>query len=80
MNMNMNNNTKRHGFRWSINECLRLQREFELLKLPLHEIACLHGRTINAIMRKLDSEGFSNYRFLCYQNKYIKDHDIEDLL
>jgi len=61
------NKKNRNGFRWTINECLRLQREFELLKLSLEEIACLHGRTVKAIMFKLDSEGFANYKTLCKQ-------------
>lgn len=58
----------RHGFRWTINECLRLQREFELLQLSLDEIASRHGRTVNAIMCKLDAEGFASYDVLCSQH------------
>ena len=57
----------RHGFRWTINECLRLQREFELLQLPLEEIASRHGRTVNAIMWKLHAEEFASYDDLCNQ-------------
>jgi hypothetical protein len=85
----MSNN--RHGFRWNINECLRLQREFELLQLPLDEIASRHGRTVNAIMRKLHAEGFASYHDLCslhYSNKlnnlasndedYVDDEDDMD--
>ena len=85
----MSNN--RHGFRWNINECLRLQREFELLQLPLDEIASRHGRSVNAIMRKLHAEGFASYHDLCsehYSNKlnnlasndedYVDDEDEEE--
>jgi hypothetical protein len=59
----------RNGFRWNINECLRLQREYELLELPLDEIASRHGRTVNAIMFRLDYEGFADYTQL-YNNYY----------
>ena len=59
----------RNGFRWNINECLRLQREFELLNLSLDEIAFRHGRTVNAIMFRLDYEGFANYTQL-YNDYY----------
>lgn len=61
--------SNRHGFRWSINECLRLQREYELLQLPLEEIAQRHGRTVNAIICKLDAEGFASYR-----NMHVEDY------
>ena len=55
---------KRVGKRWTISECLQLQREYELLKLPLFTIASRHQRTVNAIMYKLDSEGFADYNTL----------------
>ena len=51
----------RFGYKWNINECLRLQREFELLCLTIDEIAALHKRTPKAIMFKLDEEGFATY-------------------
>lgn len=60
--------TNRHGFRWTINECLRLQREFELLQLPLDQIASRHGRSVNAIMCKLDAEGLASYDELYAQH------------
>jgi hypothetical protein len=59
---------RRNGFRWSVNECLRLQREFELLQLPLETIADMHERSVNAIMYKLHSEGFADYNEL-----YLKE-------
>ena len=55
---------KRFGKRWTINECLQLQREFELLQLPIDEIATKHQRTANAIMSKLDQEGLADYNIL----------------
>ena len=52
---------KRFGNRWTINEYLQLQREFELLQLSIGEIAKRHKRTPNAIMIKLDQEGLADY-------------------
>ena len=57
----------RFGKRWTINECLQLQREFELLQLSIKEIAKRHQRTPNAIMFKLEQEGFADYNVL-YSN------------
>jgi hypothetical protein len=62
---------KRSGNKWTINECLRLQREFELLDLSVYEISLLHERSPNAIMYKLDSEGFAEYNKLAYKNPEI---------
>ena len=58
---------KRFGNRWTINECLQLHREFDLLELSIDEIAERHQRTVNAIMIKLDSEGHADYNVL-YSN------------
>ena len=58
---------KRFRNRWTINECLQLQREYELLKLSVNEIAVIHQRTPNAIMFKLNQEGFADYNIL-YSN------------
>lgn len=54
----------RNGYKWSINEILSLQREFELLGWDIDQIAAKHGRTVNAIMYKLDQEGFADYNDL----------------
>jgi hypothetical protein len=59
----------RNGYKWSVNECLRLEREFDLLELSVPEIALLHNRTVNAIMFKLDAEGLDTYN-----NLYIKTY------
>jgi hypothetical protein len=49
--------------KWTVNELLTLQREYELLELDISEIAQLHNRSPNAIMYKLESEGFvDDYR------------------
>ena len=47
----------RHGKQWTVNECLQLHREFELLELTVNEMAIKHNRTSNAIMYKLQQEG-----------------------
>ena len=71
-----NHNTSRFGFKWNVNECLRLQREFELLKLSVPEIAGLHGRTIKAIIYKISEEGFASFNDLFVQTygNFIEEH------
>jgi cobalamin biosynthesis protein CobT len=64
---------KRFGNRWTINECLQLQREFELLQLSVDEIAERHQRTPNAIMFKLDQEGFADYNMLYSNYHHLND-------
>jgi hypothetical protein len=49
---------RRHNKPWKVRELLNLQREFELLNLPIFEIAELHQRTDKAIMYRLQQEGF----------------------
>jgi hypothetical protein len=63
----MTNSTKRFGKRWTINECIQLEREFELLHLSIDEIAKRHQRTPNAIMFKLNEEGLADYN-VSYSN------------
>ena len=50
-------NYTRHGKRWTINELLSLQREYELLEFPVDTIALNHQRTVNSILFKLQEEG-----------------------
>ena len=59
----------RAGNRWTINEVLSLQREFELLGWNIDQIAEKHQRTPEGIMNKLDREGFADYNVL-YSNYY----------
>jgi hypothetical protein len=54
----------RIGNKWTVNEVLSLQREYELLEWDIDQIAEKHGRTANAIMYKLDQEGFADYNDL----------------
>ena len=49
---------KRSGNKWTINEMLSLQREYELLELTVQQIAQKHERSVTAILSKLEKEGF----------------------
>jgi hypothetical protein len=49
---------KRSGKKWSVNELLTLQREYELLELDVQQISSRHERSVEAIVSKLESEGF----------------------
>ena len=55
---------KRFRQPWTVNECINLEREFELLHLSIDEIAERHQRTPNAIMYKLHHEGIADYNTL----------------
>lgn len=48
----------RHNFKWNVNEVLSLQREYELLEMTIQDIAFKHERSIDAILYKLQKEGF----------------------
>ena len=50
--------TKRNGNKWTINELLSLQREYELLEWNIQKIALKHSRSIESILYKLEEEGF----------------------
>jgi len=50
-------NNRRQGNKWTINELISLQREYELLELTVQEIAERHQRSETAILYKLESEG-----------------------
>jgi cobalamin biosynthesis protein CobT len=69
---------RRANAKWTINECLRLEREFDLLKLSIYEIAALHERSAQGIMYKLDSEGLADYNVLavCGTNYQLRHSDI----
>ena len=62
----------RANAKWSVNECLRLEREFDLLKLSVKEIALLHYRRPNAIMYKLDAEGLADYNDVFINRQALK--------
>jgi hypothetical protein len=65
----------RHGNKWTVNELLNLQREFELLGLSAQEIAKLHGRSVNAIQFRLVDEGFATWE----QLDMATNHDNSEL-
>jgi len=54
----MDSLTQRHNFKWNINELLSLQREYELLEMSIQDISAKHGRTVVAILYRLQQEGF----------------------
>ena len=73
---NVDINAWRNGYKWSVNECLRLEREYDLLELSVPEMAILHKRTINAIMFKLQAEGLDTYNnlyFKTYGSDFINE-------
>jgi hypothetical protein len=54
------NTFKRRGNKWSVNELLQLQREYELLEWTVQEIANKHQRSVTSILYRLEDEGFIN--------------------
>uniref|UniRef100_A0A6C0ITJ7 Uncharacterized protein n=1 Tax=viral metagenome TaxID=1070528 RepID=A0A6C0ITJ7_9ZZZZ len=50
---------KRSGFAWSTPECLRLQREYQLLELSIDEISKRHQRSPTAIALRLVKEYYA---------------------
>jgi hypothetical protein len=72
---NVDINAWRHGYKWNVNECLRLEREYDLLKLSVPEMSILHKRTMNAIMCKLQDEGLDTFNNL-YVKTFGKDEHI----
>ena len=75
MTTNHNTDYRRYGNRWTVNELLNLQREYELLELPLAEIASRHQRTVMAIMYKLDQENLADFNDLYEQTFGVKRSD-----
>ena len=80
---------KRNGNKWSVNELLKLQREYELLELNIQDISLLHQRSVEAILYKLETEGFidswNDARGLTewhnekYSNQEGEDEDEDDV-
>lgn len=48
----------RSGKKWTIPELILLEREHDLLQLSVEEIAKRHGRSVLAIVWRLELEGF----------------------
>jgi len=57
----MSTTYKRNGNRWTINEILTLQREYELLEWSVYKIAEKHQRSVMAILCKLKAEEFISH-------------------
>lgn len=74
----IDSNATRHGRKWTVNECLQLEREYDLLQLSVPEMAILHHRTINAIMCKLQDEELDTYNNL-YIKTFGQDHINEQI-
>jgi len=49
----------RFGNKWTIPELIALEREHDLLELSVAEIAKRHGRSVLAIVWRLEQEGFN---------------------
>ena len=73
-------NFKRSGNKWTVNEVLSLQREYELLEMSIQEIALKHSRSVEAILYKLDKENFINnwHDARGYNVNFNKADDYED--
>jgi hypothetical protein len=71
------NDFHRNGNKWTVNELLSLQREYELLELDIQQIAVKHKRSIRAILFRLETEGFidSWHDARGYSNVTYDDYD-----
>ena len=68
---------RRANYKWTINECLRLEREYDLLELSIQDIALLHERSPEAIMYKLDNEGIADYND-AFLNRYLNEEEEDE--
>ena len=60
---NINARNARNGNKWTVNELLSLQREYELLEWTIQQIAVKHQRTKRAILFRLESEEIITSRY-----------------
>jgi hypothetical protein len=60
---------KRNRRPWSITECLQLEREYELLRMPVVDIAEKHQRSVRAILYKIEEEGLGSFNQVCKEQK-----------
>ena len=60
------NTYKRRYKKWTINEHLALEREYELLNMSVPQIAKKHKRTISAILYQLHNEGLIDNQHMYY--------------
>ena len=76
---------KRSGNKWTVNELISLQREYELLELTIKEISIKHQRSVEAILFRLESEGFIDewstsrgFDDYFHNNKYVDEESEEE--
>ena len=76
---------KRANKRWTINESLKLQREYELLGMDVNQIASAHERSADAIAHRLEHEGFiesrtdaRGYDIVLSTDDLVSDHSGHD--
>jgi hypothetical protein len=73
--------TSRVNKKWTVNELLSLQREYELLEMDIFDIALKHKRNPKSILYKLNDEGlincFSDARG--YDKFYNEQFEAEDI-
>ena len=68
------NDFHRNGNKWTVNELLSLQREYELLEMDIQQIALKHKRSVRAILFRLETEGFID----CWHDARGFDNDFYD--
>lgn len=68
------NDFHRNGNKWTVNELLSLQREYELLEMDIQQIALKHKRSVRAILFRLETEGFID----CWNDARGFDNDFYD--
>lgn len=81
-------NFKRSGNKWTVNEVLSLQREYELMEMSIQEIATRHSRSVEAILYKLEAEdliehwcnarGFHTDNYISFNEDDVNDEEYED--
>lgn len=69
------NTLKRTGNRWTINEILSLQREYELLNWTIQQIAEKHQRSERSILFKVETEEFVQDIKEIYSEQNINNED-----
>ena len=78
---------RRSGFKWTVNELISLQREYELLEWTVQQIAEKHERSVEAILFRLEEEEFitswntaRGYNQINYQNAIEGGDSLENIV
>jgi hypothetical protein len=74
--------TNRNSKKWSVNEILSLQREYELLELSIQQIALRHQRSVEAILYKLQEEEMIGKDWSCVKgwDEYYQTTILEETM